>query len=46
MHSKEYQNYLILRDCKPGKVEKQFSKIIKLTREASSIPKLQKKVVP
>ena len=32
-HSAEYQNYLIARDCKPGKVKKnQFSDIKKLTR--------------
>ena len=32
-HSAEYQNYLIARDCKPGKVKKnQFSGIKKLTR--------------
>ena len=32
-HSAEYQNYLIARDYKPGKVKKQFSDIKKLTRE-------------
>ena len=33
MHSAEYQNYLISRDCKPGKVKKQFSDTKKRTRE-------------
>ena len=32
-HSAEYQNYLIARDYKPGKVKKQFSDIKKLIRE-------------
>ena len=31
--SAEYQNYLIARDYKPGKVKKQFSDIKKLTGE-------------
>ena len=33
VHSAEYQNDLIARDYKPGKVNKQFSDIKKLTRE-------------
>ena len=32
-HSAEYQNYVIARVYKPGKVKKQFSHIKKLTRE-------------
>ena len=41
-HSAEYQNYLIARDYKPGKVKKQFSDIKKLTREEAREPKLLK----
>ena len=41
-HSAEYQNYLIARDYKPGKVKKQFSDIKKLTREEARKPKLLK----
>ena len=41
-HSTEYQNYLIARDYKPGKVKKQFSDIKKLTREEARKPKLLK----
>ena len=32
-HSAEYQNYLISRDCKPGKVKEQFSDTKKRNRE-------------
>ena len=41
-HSAEYQNYLIARDYKPGKVKKQFSDIKKLTRKEARKPKLLK----
>ena len=41
-YSAEYQNYLIVRDYKPGKVKKQFSDIKKLTREETRKPKLFK----
>ena len=41
-HSAEYQNYLIARNYKPGKVRKQFSDIKKLTREEARKPKLLK----
>ena len=45
-HSAEYQNYLIARDCKPGKTKKkkkkQFSDIEKLTRGEVRKPKLLK----
>ena len=41
-HSAEYQNYLIARDYKPGKVKKQFSDIKKLTREEARKAKLLK----
>ena len=39
-HSAEYQNYLIARDYKAGKVKKQFSDIKKLTIEEARKPKL------
>ena len=41
-HCAEYQNYLIARDYKPGKVKKQFSDIKKLTRQEVRKPKLLK----
>ena len=41
-HSAEYQNYLVARDYKPGKVKKQFSDIKKLTRKEARKPKLLK----
>ena len=41
-HSAEYQNYLIARDYKPGRVKKQFSDIKKLTGEEARKPKLLK----
>ena len=41
-HSAEYQNHLIARDYKPGKVKKQFSDIKKLIREEARKPKLPK----
>ena len=41
-HSAEYQNYLISRDYKPGKVKKQFSDVKKLTKEKARKPKLHK----
>ena len=41
-HSAEYQNHLIARDYKPGKVKKQFSDIKKPTREGARKPKLLK----
>ena len=39
-HSVEYQNYLIARDYKTGKVKKQFSYIKRLTREGVRKPQL------
>ena len=46
MHSAEYQNYLIARDYKPGKVKNQFSlknkSFKKVTREEARRPKLLK----
>ena len=45
-HSAEYQNYLITRDQKPGKVKKQFLDIKKLTRDEARKPKLQKSIFP
>ena len=41
-HSAEYQNYLLARDYKPGKVKKQFSDIKNLTREETRKLKLLK----
>ena len=41
-HSAEYQNYLIARDYKLGKLKKQFSDIRNLTREEAIKPKLLK----
>ena len=41
-HSVEYQNYLIARDYKTGKVKKQFSYIKKETREGVRKPQLFK----
>ena len=40
--SAEYENCLIARDYNPGKVEKQFSDIKRLTREEARKPKLNK----
>ena len=40
--SAEYENYLIARDCKPGKVKKQFLDIKKLTKVEARKPKLFK----
>ena len=37
-HSAEYQNYLIAKDNKPGKVKIQFLDIKKLTREEARKP--------
>ena len=37
-HSAEYQNYLIAKDNKPGKVKIQFLDIKKLTREEATKP--------
>ena len=42
MYSAEYQNYLIARDYKPGKVKKLFSNIKKVTIEEAGKPKLLK----
>ena len=41
-HSAEYQNYLIARDYKAGRVKKFFSDIKNLTREEARKPKLLK----
>ena len=41
-HSAGYQNYLIARDYKPGKVKKPFSDIKMLTREEARTPELHK----
>ena len=41
-HSAEYQNYLIARDSKTGKVKKPFSDIKKLAREDARKLKLHK----
>ena len=41
-HSTKYQNYLIARDYRPGKVKKQFSDIKKLTKEEPRKLKLRK----
>ena len=40
--SAEYENYLIARDYKPGKVKKQFLDIKKLTKAKARKPKLFK----